>query len=592
MKKLQFLVVLALLLAMSATVFAAAGADQGGAAGAQPVTAYSLPRNQTLYFNGIQWSAPRGNSPYANNNNGFAENGHRQLQFETLFVYNLLDGKLYPQIGDSYSWSGQTLTVQINPNVKFSNGTPLTSADVVYCFDLAKKYSIGPSGYWTYLDSVTAQGNYTVVFKGKAPPNFNMKQMEQAISEVSITSKAYWESKIASGDLGSNPSDLINFMGWDCVGTGPYKLFYYDETKLVAIRNDDYWGKHPSRYGKLPAPKYIAHNGYKDNATGDEAFRRGEVDMSQQFIAQVWRMWEQGAAVETYISQPPYYMPGVIPSIIFNTTKPGLDDKAVRKAIAMVLDYDMIGTNAMSGYTAKKQASMMLPLPSEQALIDLNALKPQQWEGIDVTGANRILDQAGWTRGADGIRAKGGTKLSFKVECPQGWSDWNASLEVVAQAGRGIGMDLTTYFPDAGVWTDDRLNGTFDIIMDSPGGQGISSPWSRAYSMMYSKYLPPRGTPNAIGNWGRYSNARADQIIDAIPNETDAAKLKALWTELNQIYLDEMPCAGLMYRPWVFHTVNSSVWTGFPKLNDGSNVPPTILINGYGIKALYNLKLK
>jgi len=51
-----------------------------------------------------------------------------------------------------------------------------------------------------------------------------------------------------------------------------------------------------------------------------------------------------------------------------------------------------------------------------------------------------------------------------------------------------------------------------------------------------------------------------------------------------------MPCAGLMYRPWVFHTVNTSVWTGFPKLNDGTNVPPTILINGYGIKALYNLK--
>jgi peptide/nickel transport system substrate-binding protein len=582
MKNVRNLVVFMLVLMVTAaTVF--------GQAKKGVVTAYNLPRNETLYFNGIQWGAPRGNSPYANNNNGFAENGHRQLQYETLFIYNLLDGKLYPQIGDKYTWSGQTLTVELNKNVKFSDGTPLTAADVVYCFDLAKKYSIGNSGYWTYLDSVTASGNYTVVFKGKAD-NFNMKQMEQAISEFSITSRAYWERKLASGELGTRPSDLINFMGWDCVGTGPYMLFYYDETKLVGIRNDDYWGKHSSRYKKLPAPKYIAHNSYKDNATGDEAFRRGEVDMSQQFIAQVWKMWEGGAKVETFISQAPYYMPGVIPSIIFNTTKPGLNDKVVRKAIAMVLDYDMIGTNAMSGYTAKKQASMMLPLPAEQALIDLNALKEYQWEGIDVTGANRILDQAGWVRGTDGIRAKGGVKLSFKVECPYGWSDWNASLEVVAQAGRQIGMDITTYFPEAGVWSDDRLNGNFDIIMDSPGGQGISSPWSRAYAMMYSKYLPPRGTPNAIGNYGRYSNARADAIIDEIPNTTDAAKLKALWTELNQIYLDEMPCAGLMYRPWLFHTVNTSVWTGFPKLGDKTNVPPTIMANGYGIVGLYNLK--
>ncbi|MDR0302778.1 MAG: ABC transporter substrate-binding protein [Treponema sp.] len=589
MRKVRNLAIFVMVLLIGAgTLFAGGGAQAGG----QAVTGYTLPRNETLYFNGIQWGAPRGNSPYANNNNGFAENGHRQLQYETLFTYNLLDGKLYPQIGDSYSWSGQTLTVQLNKNVKFSDGTPLTADDVVYCFDLAKKYSIGPSGFWTYLESVTAQGGYTVVFQGKAPPNFNMKQMEQAISEFSITSKAYWEGKLKSGDLGTGTADLINFMGWDCIGTGPYKLFYYDETKLVAVRNDDYWGKHSSRYGKLPAPKYVAHNGYKDNATGDEAFRRGEVDMSQQFIAQVNKMWEGGAPVETYIPQPPYYMPGVIPMIIFNTQRPGLNDKAVRKAIAMVLDYDMIGTNAMSGYTAKKQASMMLPLPSEQALIDLAALKQYQWEGIDVTGANKLLDDAGWVRGADGIRAKGGTRLVFRAECPSGWSDWNASLEVVAQAGRQIGMNITTYFPEAPVWSDDRFNGNFDIIMDSPGGQGISSPWSRAYAVMYSKYLPARGTPNAIGNYGRWTNARADAIIDLIPNETDAAKLKTLWTELNQIYLDEMPAAGLMYRPWVFHTVNASVWTGFPKINDGSNVPPTILVNGYGIKGLYNLKLK
>jgi len=109
---------------------------------------------------------------------------------------------------------------------------------------------------------------------------------------------------------------------------------------------------------------------------------------------------------------------------------------------------------------------------------------------------------------------------------------------------------------------------------------------------MYSKTLPPAGVANTQGNWGRYVNARADTIIETIASETDAAKLKALWTELNQIFLDEMPCAGLMYRPWLFHTVNESVWTGFPKINDGTNVPPTILINGYGIKGLYNLRLK
>ena len=582
-------VIFVLILLMVAGSVFATGGQQGGGTSQGPVTAYNLPRNETFYYNGIQWGAPTGNNPYGTSNNGLTSGGHRQLVFETLFTYNLLDGKLYPQIGDSYSWSGQTLTVQLNPNVKFSDGSACTSADVVYSYDLGKTYAIGNSRYWEYLDSVSAQGNTTVVFRAKAS-NFNMKIVEQAISEVSITSKAYWDKKIAAGELGSGTAALIGFSGWDCIGTGPYIPFYADDTKLVNIRNDNYWGQHPSRYGKLPAPKYIAHNSYKDNATGDEAFRRGEVDMSQQFIASVWTYFNDGA--ETYVPQAPYYMPGVIPSIIFNTTKPGLDDKAVRKAIAMVLDYDMIGTNAMSGYTAQKQASLMLPLPSEQALIDLDALKPYQWTGIDVAGANKLLDDAGWARGADGIRAKGGVKLSFRAECPYGWSDWNASLEVVAQSCRAIGMDVTTYFPEAPVWEQDRNNCSFDIIMDSPGGQGISSPWSRALAVMGSGYLPPVGTPNAIGNYGRWVNQRANQIIDQIANETNAATLKQLWTELNQIYLDEMPAAGLMYRPWLFHTVNTKVWTGFPKINDGSNVPPTIMCDGYGIKGLYNLRLK
>jgi len=556
------------------------------------VTADTLPRNETLYFNGLQWGAPMGNNPYGNTNNAFAEQGHRQLQFETLFTYNLLDGKLYPQIADSYSWSGQTLTVKLNKNVKFTDGTALTSEDVVYVFDLAKKYTIGISGYWQYLDSVTAQDDYTVIFQGKAPPNFNMKQMEAAISEVSITPKFYWEAKIILGLLGEDVTDLFNFMGWDCYGTGPYKIFYNDVTKIVLIRNDGYWGKHPSRYGKLPAPKYIAHKIYESNSEGDYAFRKGEVDVSQQFVFQIWNMWDNGLPVETYITESPYYLPGVIPSIIFNTTKPGLNDKAVRKAIAMAIDYEMIRINSMSEYTAKKQASMMLPLPQEQALIDLDALKPYQWEGIDINGAFKLLNDAGWTVGLDGIRGKGDVRLSFKVECPYGWSDWNASLQVVARATSMLGMDVKTYFPSAEQWSNDRFTGNFDIIMDNTGGQGVSAPWSRAYAMMYSKYLPPVGTPNMVGNWGRYSNARVDAIIDQIANETRFTATKALWTELNKIYLDEMPAVGLMYRPWLFHQINASVWTGFPKLNDGTNVPPTILADGYGIKGLYNLKLK
>ncbi|MDR1446601.1 MAG: ABC transporter substrate-binding protein [Treponema sp.] len=588
MKILKILSLSLLVLMVSlGTVFAAGGRQTGtgSAGGGASPDKDILPRKETLYYFN-QWGPITGYNPYGNSNNSFI-GGEVEVVFETLFLYNMLDGKLYPQIGDSYTWNGQNMTIVLNRNVKFSDGAPLTAADVVNSYELQKTYTTGASGYWSYLDSVSAQDNYTVILKGKAS-NFNPKYMEASISALPITSKAYWDKQ----NLGGETSALLQFAAWDCIGTGPYKPYFNDETMLIIQRVDTYWGQHSSRYGKLPGPKYIAQNLYKDNAAAAAAFREGMIDVDQQFMPQVWRMWESGAPIETYSPQAPYYFPGVIPMIIFNTTKPGLDDPAVRRAIAMSLDYDLIGTNAMSGYTAKMVPSLMLPVPAEQALTDANALNPYQWNGVDLAGANRLLDEAGWARGADGIRSKGGVRLSFQAECPYGWSDWNASLEVVAQSARQLGMDIQTYFPEANIWQQDKDNTTFDILMDGPGGTGAASPWTRAYAAMGSMDLPPAGTPNRVQNYGRWVNQEANQIINQLASETDAAKVKQLWTRLNIIYLQEMPTAGLMYLPGVFHTVNTSVWSGFPKINDGTNIPPTICTNGYGIKALYNIRAK
>ena len=82
-------------------------------------------------------------------------------------------------------------------------------------------------------------------------------------------------------------------------------------------------------------------------------------------------------------------------------------------------------------------------------------------------------------------------------------------------------------------------------------------------TIMYSKGVAPMGEM-AFYNWGRYKNEQADAIIEKIPTITDEAELKALYTELTQIWLKDIPSIPLMYRPWVFDTVNESVWKGFP----------------------------
>jgi peptide/nickel transport system substrate-binding protein len=588
-----------LILAVSAgSVFA--NGQQGGQTSAGGGSLTSLPRQETLYFNGLLWDQVTHWNPYGVGGNTFGiDTGFNlQLIYESLFVYDLLTGTLKPQLADSYEWNGQTLTIQLSRNVKFWDGSPMTAADVVNSYQLQKTYATSASGWWAYIDSVAAEGDYTVVIRGN-PSNFNPKHIETSISVLYITRKAEMDKVVAG--IGDAPTALGQWTNMNPdstiatqTGTGPYKPLVSDNTRAVLQRVDTYWGQHPSRYGKLPTPRYIAHAIYVDNAAGDAALRAGEVDISQQFISSVWTMFNVN--VSTYLPQAPYYFPGTIPMVVFNSRDPRLADPVVRRAIAMALDYNTIGQNAMSGYTAPYVASLMLPVPAEQALIDTDALKPYQWSGNmqeAVAAANAALDAAGWVRGADGIRAKGGVRLAgIRAECPQGWSDWNASLEVVAQAGRQIGMEIQTYFPIFTVWYEDFLNGSFDILMTSYGSVGIASPWNRAYGAMSSADLPPEGTPNPIGNYGRWTNQEATDIITRLATETDAARLKQLWTRLNVIYLQEMPAAGLMYRPGAFHTVNETVWTGFPKMNDGSGVPPTLCIGGYGIKGLYNLRNK
>ncbi|MCM3001691.1 ABC transporter substrate-binding protein [Paenibacillus cellulositrophicus] len=555
----------------------------------QPATsgdAKETPRNETLYINGIQWGPPS-NFNLLSGNPAFPINygNSRELVYETLFMINQLDGKLEPLLGTKYEWTDDmTLHIELNKDAKWSDGQPFTSDDVVYTYQLGKKYDINWSNYWAYIADVAADGpNAVKIMLNKDNPN--RLTVLDSIELIPMMPKHIWEEieKKSNNDLATIRKEV----NANPVATGPYKIYFYNDQKITIVRDDNYWGK--SLFGKLPAPKYITHVIYKDNAAGDLAFKSGQVDVSQQFIPQVWNMWKNGAPIKTYLKDAPYYVPGSMPSIFFNFSKKGLDNPDVRRAIAMSIDYKKISDLAMSGYSAAMQPSLTLNTDAESKYVDQAAIKSLQWT-TNVKAANELLDSIGAKKGKDGIRVLNGTRLGpFEVECPYGWSDWNAALEIVAQSAKAIGIEIRTKFPEAPVWTNDLQTGKFDIIMNTPaGGVNPSQPWSRAHDIMYSKEVAPLGEM-AFWNWGRYKNDKADQIIDKIPSVTDQAELKTLYTDLTKIWLTDIPSIPLMYRPWVFHTVNESVWKGFPVDGDGSNIPPQIAMDGAGIRALYQI---
>jgi peptide/nickel transport system substrate-binding protein len=566
----------------------------------------SQPRNETLYFNGQQWGAINDWNPLSSNSNNALgvtqKDSSRTLIYETLYMYNMLDGKMYPLLADGDAVWNDThtaITVKINKDAKWSDGTAVTADDVAYTFDTNVKYkSAAGADYSAYIDSVKATDASTVVFTAKLNSSgtaINPLKVLEYLPKQFVLQKAYIQKVETrnNSDAEKMKTDKME----DLIASGPYKPYVSNDQKVVFKRDDNYWGKAASMWGKLPVPKYIVHNLFKDNASGDTAFQAGEVDISQQFISSVATMMSSGKPISTYLPELPYYVAATMPTAYYNLKKAGLNQVAVRKAIAMAIDYDQIIKTAMSGYSpsfADVPRSLMNPTAGEQALIDQSALKSVQWLGNDIEGAKKLLDAAGIkdTNG-DGIREYKGTKLSFKAECPEGWSDWNASMEIVAAAGKKIGIDIVTYFPDANTFYDDLSNQNFDIAMWSPSAAGISNPWTRCYGTLSSSYNSIES--QMIGNFGGYANARVDKLLDLIPHETDAAKLKEYYTELSKIYLTDVPSFALMYRPELFYTVNETVWTNYPekgsKSDKGIEIPPYDCTDGYGIAGLYSLKL-
>jgi len=519
----------------------------------------------------------------------------------------MLDGSMTPLLADGdYAWNDAMteMTVKIKSAAKWSDGTPVTADDVAYTFDTSVKIADAQGSQLApYIESVTAVDASTVLIKAKLTADgkaINPLIIITYLGQTYVLQKAWIqtvEARCNDADPAIAAAAIKKDLGEDVVWSGPYTKYYADDQKVVLVRDDKYWGQDASMWGKLAAPKYLCHTIYADNAAGEVAFKAGEVDVCQQFIPDIQNLWlEDGLPISTYISEAPYGICVNMPTAWYNLSVPGLDNVAVRKAIAMAVDYDAINANAMTGQSptfADVPRSCMNPTDGEQATFDHDAVKSLQWVGSQIDDANKLLDDAKIVdTDGDGIREVDGKKLSFNACAPNGWTDWMAAMEIVAAAGEKIGIEITTEYPEWSVYqtvVTAASQTDYDIFMMWTDSATPAQPWGRIRMLMSSEYNGVEG--NWSGNWGHYSNKRLDELIALIPSETDAAKLKAYYTECVEIYLTDVPSFSLMYRPNLFHAVNESVWTNYPEQGDGNNIPPLILTDGYGMAGIYQVEL-
>lgn len=542
-----------------------------GAAGAQ------LARNETLFIGGHQWGPPTTFNPLAPTI-AWPANAMFPFLWEQLFAFNMMTGEIEPLLAESLEWNEDftEATVVLREGTAFHDGTPLTSADVVYTYNLpAKEPGVPFAALTQYISAIEAVDERTVKFVCQAEVN-HPGMVSVYLQQVPILPMHIWEAREAEG--------LTGIVDMEPIGSGPFKVNTASAEQVIIERVDTYWG---NEVHGAPAPKYVVHPIAKSNDDTNLAFQRGDIDLSQTFAPQLWKMWEeQDLPVGTWYKEEPYHVPGNIPMLIPNINKPGLDNPKVRLALAYSINYAQIAETAMSRYSIPVNPSLIVPVGAEEKFF--NAESAATGWGFDLEKARAILeDELGATKGDDGIYTlEDGTRLGpWTVRCPYGWTDWMTALELVVQGGREAGFDVQTEFPEAPIVTTAMQQGDFDITMYSMTGVSAAGPWQRMRDIFDNRGVPAIGE-TAFYNYNRYANADAEAILDQIPHADEATQIE-LYGQLDDMYRADLPVIGLMYRPLQFFEYNETNWQGFPN-SENPYAPP--MHTGAGIKIYSNIK--
>lgn len=573
-------------------------------------TSDGFPREKTLYLAGFQWGDPNTFNPLSDWP-AFPVGGNYNLMYEPLVVFNSITGKMEALLASPPEQTADAIIVKMNSKARWSDGKPLTAADVKYTFGLGKQFPGATTAYvWDFIsdiivDTITeasAAGEVKVervsFLINKAGRNNPLVIMD-ILQNVRIIPAHVIEAKLAS--VGGTLAELqkLKFDSLPVV-SGPYNLDSYSNEKIVLKRRDDYWGCAAMYNDKLPKPVYIIHPIYKSNDHFSIALQQGNLDVSATFIPRIWMKAKEGVA--TWHKKEPFFIPATIPMLQINTTRYPLSDKNVRRAMAYAINYQDVRELAVSGYSPPILSGLILPFGIE--LPYCNAEDVQKF-GItyDPEKAKAIMKEAGYTSVFDAEgkldhvkNAKGEKVPTMYIKSPAGWSDWESMVTIAVKGMRAAGIDVREGFVDAGLYWQCMPIGDFDLVMQKPVPSVTpSKPWSRFDAVMSSRNWKPEGE-KMNENQGRYNNPASkdynpevDNLLRLIPTLTDEAKKVEAYRKLNIIFMQDMPALPLAYLPEQFYEFSTKNWTNFPT-EDNPYAPPQCLCFGAGTKSLWQIK--
>jgi peptide/nickel transport system substrate-binding protein len=434
--------------------------------------------------------------------------------YESLvFVDALKSAQATPWLASKYTWSNhnKTITFTIRPGVKWSDGQPLTAADVVYTFQLIKKNSaLDLQAVWSVLKSVTRKGSkVTFKFKTAAVPYFYYIAGQQPIVPQHI-----WKSV-------KNP---VTFKDSHPIGSGPFKLASCSPQVMKYTKNTHYWQK-----GK-PKVDTVYYPAYTSNDPANQDLASGKAQWGSQFIPSINSFYLSKSKDNHY-----WFPPLTNVSVFINLKNSILKDVAVRRAMAYAIDRSRVSKIGEYGYEpAANQTGIVTP--TFKSWLNKKLAKKFTYNPAK---AKSILTKAGYKFSGGVFHTKSGKPLSFTMINIGGYSDWVASAQIVISELKAIGIKVTASNLSATTYNNDSYTGKFELAYQG-NESGGPAPYYELRQELYSPNSAPIGKL-ASSNWERYYNKKVDALIKAYAATTSSAKQHSIVNQLEAAMVRDVP---------------------------------------------------
>jgi peptide/nickel transport system substrate-binding protein len=388
----------------------------------------------------------------------------------------------------------QTWRVTLRPNAKFWDGSAVTAQDVLNAFQ----------ANWAAYPAADGLLSKDTQIKVVDPTTLDFKTPDPMGSFPNAVSAQFF---------------VIHKGGTTM--TGPYKptdLAVSQELDAEAFA--DHWD------GPPPLAKLIIRLVTDANARM-LALRSGDVDMVYGVPPQAAKGLGGDFTLSTISSGREDY-------IVVNHRRPPFNDLAVRQATALAVDRAALLTIGLAGQGSV--ASGMFPPDQGVESVPMQTTDPEQ--------AKQVLDQAGWTLGADGVRAKGTQRLSFQLLSAPARTEWTPMAVALQGQLKALGYEI-------------------DIQQVKNIGDQLSQ--SQDFdAAMYSANMLVTGDPLYIfnqtlvkggpANYGGYSNPQLETTLQQLRAESDPAKRQGLARQAQEVVKADVPNVYLLVVPFLAAT--------------------------------------